>query len=211
MDSNKLIIALDGLDVGEALGFADLLRSKVWGFKVNDLLFADHGIIRKLKEFGHVFADAKLHDIPNTVKNSTAKISVEGADMITVHALGGVEMMRSAKEVAGGSKVLAVTVLTSSADSKEVIRLTREALKAGVDGVVCSGRDLEEINKVPGAENLLKVVPGVRPTWYKAKDDQKRTITPEEAFRNDADYLVIGRPILNADDPIEAIKNLIQL
>lgn len=193
---NKVIVALDGISEKEALRIAKLLKGKVWGFKVNDLLFANPGIIGKLKKFGKVFADAKLYDIPNTVANGIRRLSAAGADMITVHASGGIEMMRAAKKNAGRSKILAVTVLTSfqGNQKKEVLRMVKEAAVAGVDGVVCSGHELKYLAKF----SLLKIVPGIRPKGYNRKDDQKRTVTPEEAIKFGADYLVIGRPITNS-------------
>ncbi len=206
---NKIIVALDGLSEKEALRIAKILKGYAWGFKVNDLLFEGTTIIRKLKKFGNVFADAKLHDIPNTVANSVEKLSRAGADMITVHASGGVEMMKAAKQNAGQSKILAVTVLTSAeANSRKTVRLAHEAIKANVDGIVCSGHDLPTIRKIPRSKFLLKVVPGIRPSWYKKKDDQKRTITPLKALELGADYLVIGRPILNAKNPVMAITDM---
>ena len=193
---NKIIVALDGISEKEALRIARLLKGLVWGFKVNDLLFESLGVIVKLKKFGNVFADAKLYDIPNTVTNSVRKLSTTGADMITVHASGGVEMMKAAKRSAGKSKILAVTVLTSfqGNQKKMVLKLVRDAEKAGLDGIVCSGLELKYLAKF----SLLKVVPGIRPKDYNKKDDQKRTVTAEEAVKLGADYLVIGRPIINS-------------
>ena len=206
---NKIIVALDGISEKEALRTARILKGYVWGFKINDLLFENEKIISKLKKFGNVFADAKLHDIPNTVANSVRRLSRAGADMITVHASGGVEMMKVAKKSAGQSKILAVTVLTSrETNSRKTVKLAHEAIKANADGIVCSGRDLLAIRKIPRSKFLLKIVPGVRPSWYKKKDDQKRIITPEKALESGADYLVIGRPILNAKDPIKAIMDI---
>ena len=100
-NKHKIIVALDGISEKEALRMAKILKGRVWGFKVNDLLFEDGRIIAKLKKFGNVFADAKLHDIPNTVGNSVARLSRAGADMITVHGSGGIEMMKAAKQSAG--------------------------------------------------------------------------------------------------------------
>lgn len=191
---NKIIIALDGVTEKKALRIAYKLKGLVWGFKVGDLLFANPKIIGKLKKFGKVFADAKLYDIPNTVAHSTARLTGAGADMITVHASGGAEMIKAAKLKAGSSKILAVTILTSAeAGSKNIERLTRNALKGGADGVVCSGHDISRIDHVRGSGKLLKVVPGIRPRWYGVKDDQKRITTPEMAIKLGADYLVIGR------------------
>ena len=203
---NKIIVALDGISEMEALRIAKLLKGQVWGFKVNDLLFEGPGIIKKLKKFGNVFADAKLYDIPNTVANSVKRLALAGADMVTVHASGGIEMMRVAKENAGHSKILAVTVLTSfrGSQNKIVLKLAREAEKAGLDGIVCSGHELKYVSKI----SLLKVVPGIRPKDYNKKDDQKRTVTPKEAIKLGADYLVIGRPITKSKDPPQAFREM---
>jgi orotidine-5'-phosphate decarboxylase len=120
-------------------------------------------------------------------------------------------MMKAAKRSARRSKILAVTVLTSAkANSQKVKKLTRDALKAGVDGVVCSGRDLPSINRIAGSQSLLKIVPGIRPSWYKKKDDQKRTMTPQKAMELGADFLVIGRPVLDSGDPEKNVKAVFQ-
>ncbi len=207
--NSKIIVALDGISSAEALRLAKKLKGRVWGFKVNDLLFSDSKIISKLKKFGNVFADAKLYDIPNTVSNSVKKLSAEGSDIITVHSSGGVEMMKVAKKSAGKCKVIAVTLLTSlPGNTNMVLELTGDAIKAGVDGIVCSGGDLKHIDKISGSKSLIKIVPGVRPIWHKTNDDQKRKVTPKEAINFGADYLVIGRPITSAKDPIEALSNL---
>lgn len=209
MGNRKIIIALDGITEKEAVRFAKLFSGMVWGFKVNDLLFDDINIIRKLKKFGRVFADAKLHDIPNTVANSVTRLSRAGADMITVHASGGINMMKAAKRNAGRSKILAVTVLTSEkARPAIVLQRVREAVEAGADGVVCSGRDLTLIGRVRGARNLLKIVPGIRPEWYNRKDEQKRSVTFKEAISGGADFAVIGRPIIKSRDPLKVLVEL---
>ena len=202
---------MDGISVDRAFLIANKLSGKVWGFKVNDLLFEDVDIIRRLKKFGKVFAEAKLYDIPNTVSNSVRRLSKAGADMITVHASGGVIMMKAAKLAGGKSKILAVTVLTSRGGNPgETSKLTRYAIKAGVDGIVCSGQDLVSIRDIRESKKLLKVVPGIRPNSYKNKDDQKRTVTSKEAIERGADYIVIGRPILNAKDPLKALLDIVK-
>jgi len=206
---NKIIIALDGISGKKALGIAKILKGMVWGFKVNDLLFEDPKIIGKLKKYGKVFADAKLYDIPNTVANSVAKLSRVGADIITVHASGGIEMMQMAKLNAGRAKIIAVTALTSNqVNSKDVIPLARDAIKAKLDGIVCSGQDIQYIKRIPESKSLLKVIPGIRPLWYKNRDDQKRIVTPREAIKLGTDYLVIGRPILKSKNLTESIQKL---
>lgn len=208
---NKIIVALDGISEKEALQKARILKGNVWGFKINDLLFENEKIISKLKKFGKVFADAKLYDIPNTVANSVRRLSRAGADMITVHASGGIEMMKAAKKSAGQSKILAVTVLTSKGGGVKdlVVKLAQDGLKSGVDGIVCSGHELKIVSNNPKLKSLLRIVPGIRPYWYKKSDDQKRPVSPEKAIKYGADYLVIGRPIINSKDPLKVLESMI--
>ncbi len=227
MNPKKIIIALDGMSSAKALRIAKKLNGYVWGFKVNDLLFDNPKIIRQLKRYGNVFADAKLHDIPNTVANSVRKLAKLGADIITVHASGGKEMMKAAKLAAGKprttfmmnesrkvvrgkSKIIAVTILTSQKISslKKVIELTHDAIAAGVDGIVCSGHELSVLKKIKGIGDRVIIVPGVRPSWYMKKDDQKRAMTPRKAISLGADYVVIGRPITESKDPLFALRKL---
>lgn len=220
MDS-KVIVALDGLTRDRALSLAKNLSGHVWGFKVNDLLL-DCGveIISTLKAFGSVFADPKLHDIPNTVANSVTKISRAGADLITIHASAGLDALVAANAVKGDSKLLAITVLTSLGSETvsavygknieaAVLSFAASAKKAAFDGVVCSPKELELLSADTDAKDLLKVTPGVRPAWFdRRSDDQTRVMTPEDALNLGADYLVIGRPILAADDPVEAANKI---
>ncbi|OGN17416.1 MAG: orotidine 5'-phosphate decarboxylase [Candidatus Yanofskybacteria bacterium RIFCSPHIGHO2_02_FULL_50_12] len=206
MVRNQIIVALDGISKKNALSIARKLKKTVWGFKINDLLFEDPKIVKELKRYGKVFADAKLYDIPNTVKNSVQRLSKLGADIITVHASGGVAMMRVAKEAAGKSKIVGVTVLTSQPGNqkKSVLKLAKEAQSAGLDGVVCSAQELPYLSRI----KLLKIVPGIRPVWYKTGDDQRRTATPKEAIKAGADLIIIGRPITESKDLKEAINDL---
>lgn len=202
----QVIVALDGMSLPRALRIASVLSGSVWGFKVNDLLFDDPRIIRRLKRYGNVFADAKLHDIPNTVANSTRKLAALGADIITVHASGGVAMMHAAKRAASKRKVIAVTVLTSDADDKKRLRkLASAAIAAGVDGIVCAGGDLPTVKKIDKAGRLLVVVPGIRRDREK-KDDQKRTMSARDAFGAGANYIVVGRPVTRSRDPRRALS-----
>ena len=202
----NIIVALDGMSVARALNIAKKLSGKVWGFKVNDLLHDPTFRVKDLKKYGRVFADAKFNDIPNTVFNSVRMLSRQGVDMITIHASGGVEMMRAAKSAAGRSKIIAVTVLTSLNTNKQsVISLAREAEKAKLDGIVCSAHELTYLKNI----RLLKIVPSIRPEWYGKKDDQKRKATPGEAIKAGADYLVIGRPITQSSDPLAALDKII--
>jgi len=210
MRSPKVIVALDGISQKRALAIARKLCKVVWGFKVNDLLYEDIGIIKKLKQFGKVFVDVKLHDIPNTAGNTARKLSRLGADIITVHASGGVEMMRVAKKNTSGSKVIAVTVLTSKerASAEAMKSLVSDAVRAGVDGVVCSGREVAHVRAMKGMKSKLVVVPGIRPAYYRKRDDQKCAVTPQEAMRAGADLLVIGRPILETKNPLSVCVDI---
>lgn len=212
IESSHIIVALDGMTSKKALQIAKKLHGHVWGFKINDLLFEDPAIIRALKKYGKVFADAKLHDIPNTVANSARRLAELGADIITVHASGGKEMMRAARHAVGKSKIIAVTILTSqkNASRRKVLTLARDAVAARLDGIVCSGHEITAVKKIKGIGKRVIIVPGIRPSWYKKKDDQNRTITPERAISLGADYIVIGRPITESRDPLRALKSIIQ-
>jgi len=220
MPGGNIIIALDRMSEKEALELARMLSGKVWGFKVTDLLFEGVHIISQLKEFGNVFADAKLHDIPETVANSVKKLSMAGADMITVHVSGGVDMIRAAKVNAKSSKIIGVTVLTSFDEEtasnifgqsieETVSRFVQYVYDAGADGVVSSCDELSLIKNMKESKSLLTIAPGIRPTWFNKTDDQKRRATPKEAITLGADYIVIGRPITKSSNVIEALERII--
>lgn len=206
-----IIVALDGMKGKEAINIAKDLEGLVWGFKINDILFENKNIIKKLKRYGNVFADAKLYDIPNTVGNSVKRLATAGADIITVHTSGGNEMLQVAKANAGKSKIIGVTVLTSFKDGNKtkIKKLINDAIKAKLDGIVCSGHELGVISKINNSKKLLKIIPGIRPVWYKKKDDQKRIMTPKEAVGLGADYLVIGRPITSSKDVKAAVEKIL--
>jgi len=232
---NPIIVALDGKSYDESVEIATLLRGHVWGFKVNDLLL-DSGIavIQELQEHGCVMADPKLHDIPNTIKNGGTRL-VEGIapDIITVHASGGYKMLEEAVHVLP-TQIAAVTVLTSlnEEDCAEiynsplavaVTRLACVAARARVSYIVCSAADLaltvfqERMAEFTGNAALIpKICPGIRPRWWQdqqhKQDDQNpvRTMTPVEAIQAGAKYIVIGRPILNAPDPVEAAQRTLE-
>jgi len=211
---NKIIVALDGVAAKESLDIAAKLKNNTWGFKINDLLF-EPNIISKLKKYGNVFADAKLHDIPSTVARSVARLEKTGADMITVHASGGMEMMKAAKRSARRAKIIGVTVLTSKStvNKKEFLKLVKDIKKAKLDGVVCSAHELKYLKN----SKFLKVVPGIRPKWftrrllkrYDKKDDQSRKTTPAQAVKLGADLLVIGRPIIKSPNQPEALEKIL--
>lgn len=220
--ASRVIVPLDGISEAEALELAQRLEGHVWGFKVNDLLMQSGlRIITALKAHGHVFADPKLHDIPNTVANGVRRLADVGADLITIHASGGSAMVAAARAASADAKILAVTVLTSMTDADAqavytdsaadaVTRLASLAVEAGAHGVVSSPLELPQLAADPTTAAALKVTPGVRPSGYGVADDQRRTRTPAEAVEAGADLLVIGRPITGAADPVQAAVDINQ-
>jgi len=222
--NSKLIVALDFDSKYKALQAVDHLGADVKLFKVGLELFSACGpeIVTGIIEKGcDVFLDLKFHDIPNTVEKAARAVSGLGAFMFNVHALGGFDMMKRAKGAAGGrSKVIAVTILTSTDENAlkkcginvniedEVIRLAVLAKEAGLDGVVASAKEAGRIRKELGKDFLI-VAPGIRPASA-ATDDQKRVATPLEAITAGADYIVVGRPITTAPDPAQAARDIIK-
>jgi orotidine-5'-phosphate decarboxylase len=223
--ANPIFAALDTADLDRALTLARSLRGSVGGLKVG-LEFLSACGPEGLKEIASlglpVFADTKFHDIPNTVAGAARAIARLGVALFNVHASGGEAMMRAAREAAVAVnpevKVIAVTVLTSldreglravgQGDSAalQVERLARLAKQAGLDGVVCSPREIEVVRRACGPEFLI-VTPGVRPAGAEL-GDQRRVTTPADAIRAGADVLVIGRPITAAPDPAKAAEAL---
>ena len=219
---SKIIVALDRMAADRALELAAELSSLVWGFKVNDLLVEKGtGIVSDLKNYGKVFADPKLYDIPNTVANGVSRLADAGADLITVHGSGGGRMIAAAVSAADASKVLAITVLTSfKADEaaeiygrgtkEQVLLLTQIAADSGAYGVVCSPEELPLLSERSEFNHLAKVTPGVRPSWYSKADDQSRIATPQKALADGADLVVIGRPITEDPNPKSAVERILQ-
>lgn len=226
-DYSKVIIALDTTDEQKALELVKLLKHKVSVFKVGLELFCSQGpvIVKKINDLGcKVFLDLKFHDIPNTVAGAARAALSTGAFMFNVHASGGREMMRKVREMIDAAElpekpiVIAVTVLTSLDESdlndiniskspleqvKTLALLTKES---GLDGVVASPREITAIREVAGQDFVI-VTPGVRPAWAQA-GDQKRIMTPAEALDAGASYIVVGRPVTAAPNPVEAIDKL---
>ena len=230
----RLIVPLDFPSADEALDFVDKMGDIISFYKVGLELFYAAGpeIVRHLKSAGKsVFLDSKFHDIPNTVAGATARAVEMRVDMFNVHALGGKAMMRAAAEATARTAdrlsinppiVLGVTVLTSldretlekeigvalgEGINEFVAAKARQAMEAGLKGVVASPHEVVDIRKACG-EDFHIVTPGVRPAWA-STDDQKRVATPSEAMRMGADRIVVGRPITRADNPIEAAKRII--
>jgi orotidine-5'-phosphate decarboxylase len=218
LDNRPIIVPLDVPDADAAMALAARLDPRLCRVKVGKELFVAAGpaVVARLQERGfEVFLDLKFHDIPNTVAGACRAAARLGVWMMNVHASGGEAMMRAAREaiegVARPPLLIAVTILTSLADADlkpigfsgsvedNVERLARLARACGLDGVVCSAQEAPRLRKAAGAGFTL-VTPGIR-LGSDDRNDQARVVTPAEALRLGADYLVIGRPITQAADP----------
>ncbi|MDW8095892.1 MAG: orotidine-5'-phosphate decarboxylase [Aquificaceae bacterium] len=217
----KLCIALD-TNLHQALELVRSLRGYPLVFKVGYKLFVSHhrAITDKIKENGfELFLDLKLHDIPNTVREGLLSAKDLGADYVTIHISAGREALRQAVEVKGKVKLLGVSLLTSLGEEdlkdvgicedreKHVMHLANLALSIGLDGVVCSGYEVN-ILKQKIEKPFLAVVPGIRLEGEPA-EDQKRVVSLEEALQLGADILVMGRSILRAENPVKRVEEIL--
>jgi orotidine-5'-phosphate decarboxylase len=215
---NKLIVALDVDSFEKAKKLIDKLSPYVNIFKVGSELFTNSGpkIIEYINEKQKkTFLDLKFYDIPNTVKRATLAAAKHKVFMMTFHASGGQDMLSEAVNGINGRAVrpllVAVTVLTSKAERsalKQVIRLAKITQKAGLDGIVCSANETKRVKKIFG-KKFLVINPGIRPKWAQ-KNDQKRVTSPEEAVKNGADFIVVGRPITEAKNPVSATREILE-
>lgn len=230
----KLIVALDVETADKALEFRDSLGESAGMLKVGSQLFTSAGpdIVRRLVASGaRVFLDLKFHDIPNTVASAAREAVRLGVSIFNVHAAGGSEMLRRAADAVAEEsarlgverpRLIAVTVLTSAdahvleetgveAPSVEaqVTRLARLADAAGLDGVVASPHEIAPVRRAVAREDFLLVTPGVRPASV-GHDDQRRVMTPAEAVRAGASYIVVGRAVLGAPDPARAARDIVE-
>lgn len=225
----RIILALDFTEFQVAEKWVRKFQRKIHTFKVGPVLYLKHGkdVLKRFSDLGaQLFLDLKFHDIPSTVEKTVRQLAELDVKMFTLHALGGFDMMKSvaatvAEEADKLSKTkpltLAVTVLTShdentlkeiginESSKDEVLKLAGIADKAGIDGLVCSGHELELINKEFG-DRFTLVIPGIRPA--SKSHDQKRVITPAEAVTKGADYLVIGRAITEAVNPDFVVEEI---
>jgi orotidine-5'-phosphate decarboxylase len=223
----KIIVAMDFADSSAALQMADRLSPALCRLKVGKELFTAAGpqLVEQLMRNGfEIFLDLKFHDIPNTVAQACKSAAALGVWMVNVHALGGRRMMEAAHEalasVSRPPKLIAVTVLTSMGQedlvdlgindtpAQMVLRLAQLARNSGVEGVVCSAQEAALLRRECG-ENFCLVTPGIRPA-QSSMDDQMRVMTPQAALENGASYLVIGRPITRAADPLQVLQEISQ-
>jgi orotidine-5'-phosphate decarboxylase len=221
----RVIVALDFPNAEQAVALADRLQPAQCRLKVGKELFTRSGpiLVETLQAKGfEIFLDLKFHDIPNTVAKACRAAADLGVWMVNVHASGGRKMMEAAREAVEGAAhkplLIGVTVLTSMSGEdlaelglsctpeEQVLRLARLAQVSGLDGVVCSPLEVVALRETLGREFCL-VTPGVRPKGA-STDDQQRIMTPEDALQAGSDYLVIGRPITQADDPAEALARI---
>jgi orotidine-5'-phosphate decarboxylase len=228
----KLILGLDIDDISAAYSLIDKLGPFIKFYKVGLQLITKDGprMVMTLKRKGlKIFYDAKFFDIPQTVYNACYEVTRLGVDFVNVHAMGGMKMIKFAKQAIEDAsnklqvekpKLLAVTVLTSFENKeiknilktkfdvkKMVIHLAKMAKKAGADGVVCSPKEIRLIRKECGRDFII-VTPGIRIGKIE-KDDQKRIMTPYEAIKYGADYIVVSRPIIQAEDKIDIVEKII--
>ena len=218
MREERPIIALDFPSFEDIKEFLALFpdEEKLY-VKVGMELFYGNGpeIVHYVKSHGHsIFLDLKLHDIPNTVQSAMTMLSQLDVDMMTVHAAGGVEMMRAAKAgLLKPAKIIAVTQLTSTSEEnmrdwqniqtslqESVVNYAKRSQEAGLDGVVCSAHEVDLIKKAT-SEDFICLTPGIRPKGA-AVGDQKRVMTPHDAQLIGSNYIVVGRPIIQAEDPV---------
>ncbi len=232
MSKRKICVALDVNTLAEAKDLTKRLSPWVGVFKIGSQLFTSEGprIVEAIQDAGgDVFLDLKYHDIPNTVMQASLVAAKMGVFMFNIHALGGSKMMKtvSSRILEEADKcnfqkpiLLAITVLTSlSSDElredlkieipleEYVVHLAKLAKNAGLDGVVCSPREIKSIRQACGSDFVL-VTPGIRPSWS-ATDDQIRITTPKDAISEGADYIVVGRPITHAENPELAAERIL--
>jgi orotidine-5'-phosphate decarboxylase len=227
--TERLFVALDTADLDQALDLAARLKGVVGGVKLGKEFFTAHGPhgVARVADVGlPVFLDLKFHDIPNTVAGAVRAALKLRPFMLNVHAAGGEAMMRAALAEVNEAHprprplVVAVTVLTSLTDDDlratgvalpiidQAVRLATLAKRVGLDGAVCSAKEAMTLRGACGKDFRL-VIPGIRPAWAES-GDQKRVVTPKEAVALGADYLVVGRPITAAADPVAAARRIVE-
>jgi len=222
MFNKRVIVALDSSDLNKTIKLAKKLKKEVYAFKIGYQFFFNFGLSGYKTIYSicpKIFLDLKLHDIPNTVKNGLNALTKIKPLLTTIHISGGDQMMLSSKSKKNITKILGVSILTSL-DSKQIKKYYNEkklsvlvkkyaklAKKNKLDGIVCSPKEIKDIRKETG-KNFIIVTPGIRINKKVKNDDQKRVQTPQKAIEMGANYLVIGRPITEAKDPLKVIQEI---
>ncbi len=221
MKSKKIIVALDSSNLIKVKKIVNELKSEVYAFKIGYEFFFNNGIqgyniIRRISP--KIFLDLKLHDIPNTVHNGIKAINKLKPLLTTIHISGGDEMMKASLFKKRNTKILGVTILTSLDKTQIkkyynevkietlVRKFANQAKKQGLDGLVCSPQEIKYIRKEVGKQFII-VTPGIRfHSSSNFQDDQKRVLSPSQAIKNGANFLVIGRPITESKNPLNTLK-----
>jgi len=223
MNLKKIIVALDNDNLKKTIKIVQELKDHTFAFKIGYEFFYNFGLegykLIKNKNV-KIFLDLKLHDIPNTVKKGMNAISKLEPYFVTIHISGGDNMLKAANLTKNNIKILGVSILTSlNSDLTEkyyynknieniVSNYTQYALENNLNGIVCSPKEISII-KNKAQKKLLIITPGIRPINYDiSNDDQSRTMTPKEAIKAGADYLVIGRPITQSKNPLKILKSI---
>lgn len=231
MDTDSpIVVALDGMTYRRAMFLARKLQGHVWGFKVGDLIDRRGiSVVEDLKQYGRVWADVKLYDIGNTVRNRLLPYVEIGTDLVTVAVDAGEASLRSAVEVRGNTKILAVTVLTTTSSDdirnfegvlehprrdlvgERIIKLAGLAVRCGVDGMVCAPADLQYLQALDLTDDFLIAATSIRSLNTKVSNDDQnldRSGTPAQAVSNGADLIVIGRPIYTSKNPLRVVEKI---
>ena len=223
METKKYIFcALDFSDLNQSILFTKKIKNHIGGIKLGLEFFTKNGPkgVEKIKEIGlPVFLDLKLHDIPNTVKQSLKNVLDLSPNYVTVHLSGGYKMLEELKDIKKDTKIIGVSMLTSLDDEELkkmgynigqkifIENLVKSGVEAGIDGIVSSPREVKELKK--NYKNLIFVTPGIR-LPSNSRDDQKRIESPRFAVKSGSNILVIGRPITTSKDPLNSIKKIIE-
>ena len=222
MNNKKVIVALDSNNYEKTLKIVNNLKNEVYAFKIGYQFFFKFGLNGYKKIYSicpKIFLDLKLHDIPNTVKNGIISLEKLKPLFTTVHISGGDKMMQSTKLKKGYTKILGVSILTSMDSTQTykyfneknvsslVKKFSRAAKRNGLDGVICSPKEIKYIRKEVG-DDFIIITPGIRINNKIINDDQKRVATPKTAIDLGANYLVIGRPITESKNPIKVLKEI---
>ena len=220
--SKKVIVALDSDNFEEINTILDIIKEHIFGVKIGYEFFFNFGLegYKKIQNKNiNIFLDLKLHDIPNTVKKTIKTILSLKPYFTTVHISGGDNMLESITEIKQETKILGISALTSLDNAqvkkyylresvdKLVADFTSYAIENKLDGIVCSPLEIKDVKKIAG-NKLIIITPGIRPLYYDKVDDQKRVMCPGEAIFLGANYVVMGRPITQSDNPLNTIINI---